>query len=46
MVYLRGHRHDYNEWPSDENERWTFDEILRFFKRSERQQGRYRSNGN
>ena len=35
MVYIRGHRNDYDEWASLGNPGWSFAEVLPFFKRSE-----------
>ncbi|RZF37891.1 hypothetical protein LSTR_LSTR009991 [Laodelphax striatellus] len=46
MVYLRGHRNDYGTWPSDENEDWSYNEVLRYFKKSEKQHGRFKNSAN
>lgn len=35
MVYIRGHRWDYDHWASLGNKGWSFDEVLPYFKRSE-----------
>ncbi|MCU6434396.1 GMC family oxidoreductase N-terminal domain-containing protein [Undibacterium sp. Jales W-56] len=35
MVYIRGHRWDYDHWASLGNTGWSFDEVLPYFKRSE-----------
>lgn len=35
MVYLRGHRQDYDHWAALGNPGWSFDEVLPYFKRSE-----------
>lgn len=37
MIYIRGHREDYDEWWREGNEGWQFDEVLPYFKKSERQ---------
>ncbi|XP_075231530.1 alcohol dehydrogenase [acceptor]-like [Lycorma delicatula] len=44
MVYVRGHCNDYNTWSSDDNEEWTCNEAMKYFRRSERQTGRYHNN--
>jgi choline dehydrogenase-like flavoprotein len=36
MVYTRGHRSDYDHWASLGNAGWSFDEVLPYFKKSER----------
>ena len=36
MVYTRGHRSDYDHWASLGNVGWGFDDVLPYFKRSER----------
>ena len=38
MIYIRGHREDYDEWASLGNKGWSYDEVLPFFKKSEAQQ--------
>ncbi|MEM1030545.1 MAG: GMC family oxidoreductase N-terminal domain-containing protein [Myxococcota bacterium] len=38
MLYLRGHRADYDEWAELVDESWGYDAVLPLFKRSERQQ--------
>jgi choline dehydrogenase-like flavoprotein len=35
MMYVRGHRADFDEWASLGNVGWTYDEVLPYFKRSE-----------
>jgi len=35
MMYVRGHRADYDEWASLGNAGWAYDEVLPYFKRSE-----------
>lgn len=35
MVYVRGHRWDYDHWASLGNPGWSYDEVLPYFKRSE-----------
>src|SRR5262245_52949913 len=35
MVYIRGHRSDYDEWAALGNAGWSYDEVLPYFKRSE-----------
>ncbi|MDR3465453.1 MAG: choline dehydrogenase [Xanthobacteraceae bacterium] len=35
MVYIRGHRSDYDGWAAAGNTGWSFDEVLPYFKRSE-----------
>jgi choline dehydrogenase-like flavoprotein len=35
MVYIRGHRSDYDRWASLGNTGWSFDDVLPYFKRSE-----------
>src|SRR6201993_2405146 len=35
MVYIRGHRADYDEWASLGNTRWGYSDVLPYFKRSE-----------
>lgn len=36
MLYVRGHRHDYDHWASLGNSGWSYDEVLPWFRRSER----------
>jgi choline dehydrogenase-like flavoprotein len=35
MVYVRGHRNDYDHWASLGNSGWSYAEVLPYFKRSE-----------
>lgn len=35
MIYIRGHRSDYDHWASLGNKGWSFDELLPYFKKSE-----------
>ncbi len=35
MVYIRGHRADYDAWAAAGNAGWSYDELLPYFKRSE-----------
>lgn len=35
MVYIRGHRSDYDHWASLGNAGWSYDDVLPYFKRSE-----------
>jgi choline dehydrogenase-like flavoprotein len=35
MVYVRGHRWDYDHWASLGNEGWSYDDVLPVFKRAE-----------
>ena len=35
MVYIRGHRWDYDHWASLGNEGWSYDEVLPYFRLSE-----------
>jgi len=38
MLYIRGSRHDYDEWARLGNPGWSYDEVLPFFLKSEDQQ--------
>ncbi|MDR3096451.1 MAG: GMC family oxidoreductase N-terminal domain-containing protein [Paraburkholderia sp.] len=42
MVYIRGHRHDYDSWAQAGCPGWSYDEVLPYFRRSE-SNGRHRS---
>jgi choline dehydrogenase-like flavoprotein len=35
MVYIRGHRADYDQWAALGNTGWSFDDVLPYFKRAE-----------
>ncbi|AMO96788.1 GMC oxidoreductase family protein [Collimonas fungivorans] len=35
MVYIRGHRSDYDHWAQLGNSGWSFDDVLPYFKKSE-----------
>jgi len=35
MVYIRGHRLDYDEWAAEGNRGWSYAEVLPYFRRSE-----------
>lgn len=35
MLYVRGHRWDYDHWASLGNEGWSYNDVLPFFKRAE-----------
>ncbi len=35
MVYIRGHRSDYDAWEAQGNSGWGFDQMLPYFKKSE-----------
>ncbi|WP_316179625.1 MULTISPECIES: GMC family oxidoreductase [unclassified Bradyrhizobium] len=35
MVYIRGHRADYDHWAALGNTGWSYDDVLPYFKRSE-----------
>src|ERR1700744_3589547 len=35
MVYIRGHRSDYDHWAALGNAGWSYDDVLPYFKRSE-----------
>jgi choline dehydrogenase-like flavoprotein len=35
MIYIRGHRADYDEWAALGNDRWGYEDVLPYFKRSE-----------
>lgn len=38
MIYIRGHAQDYDRWRQLGNEGWSYDEVLRYFKRSMNQE--------
>ncbi|GAB7533207.1 GMC family oxidoreductase N-terminal domain-containing protein [Pseudomonas sp. 3A(2025)] len=35
MIYIRGHRNDYDRWAAAGNQGWSYDELLPYFLRSE-----------
>ncbi len=35
MVYIRGHREDFDAWAADGNIGWSYDDVLPYFRRSE-----------
>ncbi|HET7526386.1 MAG TPA: GMC family oxidoreductase N-terminal domain-containing protein, partial [Burkholderiaceae bacterium] len=35
MVYIRGHRSDYDHWAAEGNTGWGYDDVLPYFKRGE-----------
>src|SRR5687767_416522 len=35
MVYIRGHKSDYDHWASLGNQGWSYSDVLPYFKRSE-----------
>jgi choline dehydrogenase len=39
MMYVRGHRNDYDRWQQLGNEAWGFDDVLPYFKKSENYEG-------
>lgn len=36
MIYVRGSREDYDDWANQGNEGWNWDNVLHYFKKSER----------
>jgi len=38
MIYIRGHKNDYDHWSQLGNKGWSYEEILPYFKRSQHQE--------
>jgi len=36
MAYVRGNKEDFNDWAAEGNDGWSYDEILPYFKKSEK----------
>ena len=46
MIYIRGHRQDYERWSKLGNEGWSFAEVLPYFKKAENYQQKRSNNSN
>ncbi|MEL6851641.1 MAG: GMC family oxidoreductase N-terminal domain-containing protein, partial [Bacteroidota bacterium] len=38
MIYIRGHKQDYEEWSALGNQGWSYEEVLPYFKKAENQE--------
>lgn len=38
---MRGNKHDYDHWAALGNEGWSYEDVLPFFKKSEKNTGRF-----
>ncbi len=47
LLYIRGSRHDYDEWAEKGCEGWSYEEVLPYFMKAENQKnGKYAKSGN